>query len=96
MSDIYKGGYITIDMLGLEIGDSDHPATIPGVYGKIMESYGKPIVYKNINLNGLTFDVLIPVGTFINDDDIIHYLDPLGTVVLAVDNEDDAVYIISE
>ena len=91
---IYKGGYITIDMLGLTIGDSDNKATIPGIYSKFLEANGKIVVYKNINLQGQEFDMLIPVG-IVDDSDNNYFsvwLDPLGTVQLIIENSD-TVYV---
>ena len=91
---IYKGGYVTIDMLDEQIGDSDAPATIPGIFSTIREAWGKVVVYKDINLQGQTFDMLIPVGTVYDTDHdtVLNWLDPLGTVVLVITNEN-SVYI---
>lgn len=89
---IYKGGYITIDMLDEQIGDELAPVTFPGIYAKIKETWGKPIVFKNINLQGQSFKYLNVVAVGTEEPPISCWLDPLGTVKLAITDED-AVYV---
>lgn len=88
---IYKGGYITIDLGGADVlGDT--PPKISGIYTKLTESYGKPVIFKNFIANSVLYDYAEMTSVY-NDDGTYTYFAYLGAGIVVQVASDDTVTV---
>lgn len=88
---IYKGGYIIIDIGGADVL-GDPPPTISGIYTKLTESYGKPVIFKNFIANDVLYDYAQMTSVY-TDDGIYTFFAFLGAGIIVQVAPDDSVTV---
>lgn len=98
MSEIYKGGYVTIDIEGLDLDNSGAGQTIPGIYAKLIETKGKPVIFRNVGYSTAIYDVVIPAASqFTAETNDVTFYAYIGTdLYLTVTSEDNATIALNE
>ena len=92
---IYKGGYITIDIGGVDVL-SDTPPKIPGIYHKLTESRAKPVIFTNFIANSVTYDNAIMNVEYVDDGIITFYAFIGSGIVIQVASDDSVTATVSE